>query len=65
MAKVSLQSQISAIELVINGQAQQMSGARKSLFQDHVRAAVDTLRWLKRHEADIRAFVEQKRGDAA
>ncbi len=43
MAKVSLQSQISAIDLVLNGQAQQMSGPRKSLHRDHIQAVRNTL----------------------
>lgn len=61
MSKVSLQSQISAIDLVLNGQAQQMSGARKSLHREHVQAVRHSLEWLKRHETDVRAFVESRR----
>lgn len=65
MTKVSIQSQIAAIEAAADGKAASYRGTQKELHVDHMRAAAQTLRWVRRYEAEIRAMVEGRKGGAA
>lgn len=60
MSKVSLASQIAAIEVAAGGRSATMSRGQKELHETHLRAAIASLRWLRDNEAAIRAFVEAR-----
>lgn len=64
-AKVSLASQIAALQLVsaLSGDALRRSGAIRTtsealLLRDHIAAAANTLAWLAANEAAVRAAVK-------
>jgi hypothetical protein len=67
MSKVSLRSQIAAVRSVAEGEFPIVasSNQKRGLVQEHLRAAVATLRWLEKNEAAIRSFIERQRGGAA
>lgn len=55
MSKVSLKSQIAAIEMFLRLNVRVDAGARGTLHREHMQAALETLRWLERHEDEIKA----------
>jgi len=63
-AKISLQSQIGAVEAVASGRLPVVatSTSQRELLQAQLSSAVQTLRWLAQNEAAIRAFVESRKG---
>ena len=61
MSKVSLSSQIAAVEVVISGRSATFSGSKRDLHRDHMLAALRSLQFLQRHEAAIRALAEKRR----
>jgi hypothetical protein len=61
-AKVSLISQIAAVQAAAEGKSFAARSGAERLQQDHLQAALTTLRWVKACEADLRAFVEQRNG---
>lgn len=67
MSKVSLRSQIAAVRSVAEGEFPIVasSNQKRAFVQEHLRAAVATLRWLEQNEAAIRSFIERQRGGAA
>ncbi|SIQ24636.1 hypothetical protein SAMN05880590_102776 [Rhizobium sp. RU35A] len=64
MAKVSLKSQIGAVDAIVNGQFSIVasSQATRGLLIDQLRAVSDTLRWVAQHEAEIRAAIQTRKG---
>lgn len=57
--KVSLNSQIAAVNAVVIGEAATLTGARKSMHMEHLRAALESMKWLQKHEATIKAAIER------
>lgn len=64
MRKVSLQSQIGAIDAITSGKFPIVASnaATRNLLIDQLHAVALTLRLIQRHEADIRAVIESKKG---
>jgi hypothetical protein len=60
MSKVSLESQIAAVEAVAHAGALER-GAKGSLQKEHLQAAARTLRWLRTNEAQVKAKVGEQR----
>lgn len=66
MAKVSLASQIAAVEAMANGNFAALSNPRtRGLQEEHLRAAAQTLRFVQHNEAAIRALSMSKKAGAA
>ncbi|MDM9647717.1 hypothetical protein [Rhizobium sp. S163] len=67
MAKVSLSSQIEAIDAFLQrgNRAAVFPGAKGDLHRDHMRAVGETLRWVQRNEPDIRDFIAEKKASRA
>lgn len=63
MAKVSLQSQIGAVDAIASGKFPIVatSNAQRSLLIDQLHAVALTLRLIQKHEAAIRAVIEAKK----
>lgn len=63
--KVSLKSQISAIDALTSGRIGIVapSQSARSLVIDQLQAVALTLRLVQQHEAEIRAVVEAKSGN--
>jgi hypothetical protein len=61
-AKISLISQIAAVQAAAEGKTFSARSGAERLQQDHLQAALETLRWIKAREADFRAFVENRSG---
>lgn len=61
-AKISLISQIAAVQAAAEGRTFTARSAAERLHQDHLQAALETLRWVKAREAEFRAFVEHRNG---
>lgn len=61
-AKISLISQIAAVQAAAEGKTFPPRSGAGQLQQDHLQAALATLRWIKTCEADLRAFVENRKG---
>ena len=57
--RVSLKSQIAAIEVVTNGRTGGLHAAGRELHAMHLQAAIETLRWVQRHEATVRDAVKR------
>lgn len=55
MSKVSLKSQVAAIETFLRLNVHIDAGARGKLHREHMQAALDTLQWLERNEEKIKA----------
>lgn len=53
MGKVSIESQIAAVEAVAHAGAVER-GAKGNLQKEHLSAAAKTLRWLRANEAKIK-----------
>ncbi|WP_440410695.1 hypothetical protein [Neorhizobium petrolearium] len=64
MTKVSIQSQIAAVEAAAFGKAATYRGTQKDLHQEHLRAAAQTLRFVRRNEDAIREMAEGRKGGA-
>lgn len=64
MAKVSLQSQIAAIDAITSGKFSIIASSNETrkLLIDQLQAVALTLRLIQRHEADIRSVIESKKG---
>jgi hypothetical protein len=62
MTKVSIQSQIAAVEAAADGKTSTLRGNARELLIDQLRAAAQTLRFIRRHEAEIRAIAEKNGG---
>lgn len=64
MAKVSLKSQIAAIEALTSGKFSIVASNNETrkLIIDQLHAVALTLRLIQRHEADIRTVIESKKG---
>ena len=64
MAKVSLQSQIAAIDAITSGKFSIIASSNETrkLLIDQLQAVALTLRLIQRHEADIRSVIERKKG---
>lgn len=62
--KVSLASQIAAIDAISSGQFPIVasSNSKRALLLDQLQAVALTLRLVQRHEAEIRAAIEAKKG---
>lgn len=62
--KVSLASQIAAIDAITSGQFPIVasSNSKRALLLDQLQAVALTLRLVQRHEAEIRAAIEAKKG---
>ncbi|MBA4799396.1 MAG: hypothetical protein H2043_18510 [Rhizobiales bacterium] len=62
--KVSLASQIAAIDAITSGQFPIVasSNSRRALLLDQLQAVALTLRLVQRHEAEIRAAIDAKKG---
>lgn len=62
--KVSLASQIAAIDAITSGQFPIVasSNSKRALLLDQLQAVALTLRLVQRHEAEIRAAVDAKKG---
>jgi hypothetical protein len=63
MNKVSIQSQIAAVELAISSTT--LRGSQRDLHIDQLRAVAQTLRFVRSHDTAIRALVEKPKGGAA
>lgn len=63
MAKVSLMSQIGALENVVNGRYPVIHGsmATRQLINEQLTAALETLRWVKANEAEFRAWAAERK----
>jgi hypothetical protein len=63
--KVSLASQIAAIDAITSGQFPIIasSDSKRALLLDQLQAVALTLRLVQRHEAEIRAAIEAKKGN--
>lgn len=63
MRKVSLQSQIGAVDAITSGKFPIVASnkAARNLLIDQLHAVALTLRLIQRHEADIRAVIESKK----
>lgn len=61
-AKISLISQIAAVQAAAEGRNFLTRSADERLQQDRLQAALATLRWIKTCEADLQAFVALKKG---
>lgn len=57
MSKISLKSQIAAIETFLRLNVRVDAGARGTLHREHMQAALETLRWLDRNEEKIKAAI--------
>ncbi|BCH63247.1 hypothetical protein RvVAT039_04630 [Agrobacterium vitis] len=64
MAKVSLKSQIAAVDAVVSGQFPIVasSASQRQLIKEQLGAVIETLRWLQTNEPAVRAFVESRKG---
>lgn len=64
MARVSLQSQIAAIDAITSGKFSIIASSNETrkLLIDQLQAVALTLRLIQRHEADIRSVIESKKG---
>ncbi len=62
MAKVSLPSQIGAVEAITTGKFPLVASSQsaRDLMMQHLTAAAQTLHWIQAHEAEIRDFVTNK-----
>lgn len=62
--KVSLASQIAAIDSITSGQFPIVasSNSKRALLLDQLQAVALTLRLVQRHEAEIRAAIDAKKG---
>ena len=61
--KISLLSQIAAVQTVAdNNFATWANRSTRELQQEHLRAALDTLKFVKGHEADLRAYIAARQG---
>lgn len=60
--KISLTSQMAAVQAAADGRSFQSRSAAEDLQRRHLQAALATLRWVKSHEEDIRAFVTIRQG---
>lgn len=62
--KVSLASQIAAIDALTSGQFPIVasSNSKRALLLDQLQAVALTLRLVQRHEAEIRAAIDAKKG---
>ncbi|MGC4408730.1 hypothetical protein D4A92_00525 [Rhizobium rosettiformans] len=62
--KVSLASQIAAIDAITSGQFPIVasSNSKRALLLDQLQAVALTLRLVQRHEAEIRAAIDAKKG---
>ncbi|MBP1844788.1 hypothetical protein J2046_003055 [Rhizobium petrolearium] len=61
--KISLLSQIAAVQTVAdNNFASWANRSARELQQEHLRAALDTLKFVKAHEADFRAYMAARQG---
>lgn len=54
MSKVSLKSQVAAIETFLRLNVRIDAGARGTLHREHMQAALETLKWLERNEDKIK-----------
>jgi len=63
MRKVSLQSQIAAVEAITSGRFSVIASGPsvRNLLIEQLTAVSATLRLVQRHEAEIRALVEKQR----
>ena len=57
MSKVSLKSQVAALETFLRLNVRVDAGARGALHRKHMQAALDTLKWLERNEDKIKAVL--------
>jgi hypothetical protein len=62
--KVSLASQIAAIDAITSGQFPIVasSNSKRALLLDQLQAVALTLRLVQRHETEIRAAIDAKKG---
>uniref|UniRef100_A0A7C1SYX9 Uncharacterized protein n=1 Tax=Agrobacterium albertimagni TaxID=147266 RepID=A0A7C1SYX9_9HYPH len=62
--KVSLASQIAAIDAITSGQFPIVasSNSKRALLLDQLQAVALTLRLVQRHEPEIRAAIDAKKG---
>lgn len=62
--KVSLASQIAAIDAITSGQFPIVasSNSKRALLLEQLQAVALTLRLVQRHEAEIRAAIDAKKG---
>ena len=72
MAKISLTGQIAEVERELalrrsvyprQVDSGKMKQSLAELLIERMEAVQQTLMWLQRHEADVRAFVEARKGD--
>lgn len=54
MSKISLKSQVAALETFQRLNVRIDAGARGTLHREHMQAALETLRWLERNEEKIK-----------
>jgi hypothetical protein len=55
-AKISLISQIAAVEAAAEGRSFSARSGAERLHNDHLQAALATLKWVKTCEDELRAF---------
>ncbi|WEO73817.1 hypothetical protein [Agrobacterium vitis] len=62
--KISLRSQIAAVEAVASGRMPVIatSTSQRELLQKQLASSAQTLRWLAQYETEIRAFVNSRKG---
>ena len=60
--KISLLSQISAVQTAAEGRLPS-SGSARDLLEQHLKAALSTLQFVKMHEQEFRAYMAARKGD--
>lgn len=61
MSKVSIDSQIGALETFLRLNVRIDAGARGELHVDHMKAALETLRFVKTHQDAFRAYMAARK----
>jgi hypothetical protein len=54
LSKISLKSQVAAIETFLRLNVRIDAGSRGTLHREHMQAALDTLKWLERNEEAVK-----------
>lgn len=63
MSKISLNSQISAVQAFIDGRAAGMTVAQRALHRSHMTGVLETLKWLRANEAAIKDAINRGNHD--
>ncbi len=62
MTKISLLSQMAAVEAAATGAPIAARSSAEDLHRSHLQAALATLRWVKAHEHEFRTLLAQRQG---